>query len=629
MPRLVLPDPPNDARSQALVLLVVAAVIAVPGTGALLPTDPAAGPPGGGPLSTEATPRTIWNRPSLERDGLPGLARAATLHQFGGLAIEGASPASPDHPSTQAALEALWRQHGGGPLPSKLDHAGPTSPQVDATLAALVEAFLAYDGATGRSFAGTDLPTHRSDGLDRSGLHPAAGARDRIAGTLVEGSSRPGPDPVDQDPGPAAKLAPVRSAQIHLVETAIDLAAAVDEAGASTAPTSVDLCPTLALDLAGEDSTYETACRLIVDVGGNDTYLNNAGGSNLFFGQCDPEATGVAAAVVDLSGDDRYGDPASPRSCGANGGGYHGAGALVDLAGDDIYAGNATGVNGGGFRGAGMLVDQQGDDKYRAGVGVSCRNCTVGARGVNGGALWGTGLLLDGTGADTYQAGVGVTCAGSCDVGVRGANGGGSLGTGALLDGSGPDTYQVGANVTCGTPCEAGTLAVNGGGFGGDGLLADRTGDDVYDAGVGVTCGADCNVGDSGVNGGGWFGTGRLVDSSGSDTYRAGVGVACDRSCEIGSFGANGGAGAGTGLLWDGSGDDAYQAGADVDATCPNCTVGSVGVNGGGWFADAMLLDVSGRDSYADNEGGTGTDRTVVPKGSVGAQVDADDPSAS
>jgi len=93
-----------------------------------------------------------------------------------------------------------------------------------------------------------------------------------------------------------------------------------------------DGCPALALDLAGQDSTYPTDCALIVDLGGNDHYRNNAGGT----------AGGVlaggfaAAAVVDLAGDDTYGDPTRER-LGVIGGGNTGVGLVVDDGGNDTY----------------------------------------------------------------------------------------------------------------------------------------------------------------------------------------------------------------------------------------------------------------------------------------------------
>ncbi|MGH2625420.1 MAG: hypothetical protein ACRDHY_02070 [Anaerolineales bacterium] len=41
-----------------------------------------------------------------------------------------------------------------------------------------------------------------------------------------------------------------------------------------------------------------------------------------------------------------------------------------------------------------------------------------------------------------------------------------------------------------------------------------------------------------------------------------------------------------------------------------------------------LVLDAGGTDTYSDTNSpsGTGTDRTVVPKGVLGAQVDSDDP---
>ena len=95
----------------------------------------------------------------------------------------------------------------------------------------------------------------------------------------------------------------------------------------------------------------------------------------------------------------------------------------------------------------------------------------------------------------------------------------------------------------------------------------------------------------------------------GNDSYFAGAG------------GVNGGSWVGSGFLFDGGGDDNYvadQDGANGQADpVLGCFVGCLYNHAAG-----LLLDKGGRDNYADNAGGTGADRTVVPKGLVGAQVD-------
>ncbi|HWG91523.1 MAG TPA: hypothetical protein VNZ52_11810, partial [Candidatus Thermoplasmatota archaeon] len=162
----------------------------------------------------------------------------------------------------------------------------------------------------------------------------------------------------------------------------------------------------LALDLSGEATTYTRDYILAVDLGGDDRYVNNAGGSSWNTLSDRPcrhweEVTWRASALVDLRGNDTYGDPKHPRLCGVNGGAAKGTGILIDLAGNDLYHGSIMGVNGGAWVGMGFLYDAAGNDLYSAG-----------SNGVNGGAdgnLAGVylgfarGELLDLSGNDTYR----------------------------------------------------------------------------------------------------------------------------------------------------------------------------------------------------------------------------------
>lgn len=265
--------------------------------------------------------------------------------------------------------------------------------------------------------------------------------------------------------------------------------------------TPFQVSPWLSVSTGDNDDTYTTDFVLVIDEAGDDTYTNNAGGSNLHGGLCELGAVtpSPAAALVDLEGIDHY---TSGRSCGANGGGA----AL----------------------GAGFLYDGEGDDEYVAGE--------FGTNG--GGDFGGLGFLFDGSGTDRYEAGRG------------GTNGGGAAGVGLLVDGGGGDRYTAG---------------------------------------------------DAGTNGGAQLGVGGLVDLGGGDVYIAGA------------IGTNGGAGGGFGFLLDGGGNDTY-------------TADTLGVNGGAGAGSGLLLDAGGLDTYLDGDGGSGTNKTVVPKGAVGAQVDVVSP---
>lgn len=339
----------------------------------------------------------------------------------------------------------------------------------------------------------------------------------------------------------------------------------------------------------GVDDVYVTDFAVLIDRCGNDTYLNNAGGSSLNGGTCATDPGNASAAVlVDLRGDDSY---ASGRSCGANGGGFNGVGVLVDKGGNDTYIAGSFGTNGGGHQGLGLLIDVPGEIDARASVDVrifpnvkvtvtfsqsenlfSNDQYHATAFGTNGGGSLGAGFLVDFAGNDLYNAtGFGV-------------NGGGyQHGSGHLVDGGGDDTYR-------------GTRdGVNGGAStAASGMLIDTGGSDHYAATVG-----------RGSNGGGFFveAHGLLVDLSGNDIY------------DGGSFAVNGAAFGGGGALLDLQGNDVY-----VGSQIANGAAES-GISGGD--ARGILLDARGTDSYNDGTAaGTGTDITQVPKGTFGMQVD-------
>lgn len=241
----------------------------------------------------------------------------------------------------------------------------------------------------------------------------------------------------------------------------------------------IDLAPALGLDLEGGPTQYTTDYALVVDVGGSDSYYNNAGGSVVVAGGCSNLGTGGAAAVIDLAGNDRYwpregGNPnAGYRACATTGGGYGGAGFLMDLGGHDQYDAGDVATNGGAVQGVGFLLDAEGNDVYDAG-----------GYGTNGGAhAEGVGLLIDVSGHDRY------------DAGESGTNGGANTGVAMLLDGDGSDAY------------EADAIATNGGARSGTAILVDVAGNDRYKAR------------DLSVNGGANKAAALLFDLGGSDRY--------------------------------------------------------------------------------------------------------------
>lgn len=292
-------------------------------------------------------------------------------------------------------------------------------------------------------------------------------------------------------------------------------------------------------------NSYEKDAALIVDLGGDDNYRNNAGGGM--------HVPGRVALVLDCAGNDRY----ESKKEGVQGSGVLGVGVLVDLAGDDSYlAGNLS--QGCGQMGFGLLVDRAGKDKYDGG-GV-----------VQGAGQFGIGLLQDDAGDDDFKATI-------CAQGF-----GGPAGLGLLRDYKGNDKYFAGGkypdtvrdkskflSMSQGFgyglrhtgQTEQGGLAIVGFVMGGVGLLLEGAGDDVYDGGV-FSQGA-----------GYWYALGMLADESGNDTYKA-VRYSQGASAHLGA-----------GLLGDFWGNDSYTSWG-VSQACAHD------------FSVAMLLDYLGNDNY-------------------------------
>lgn len=389
-------------------------------------------------------------------------------------------------------------------------------------------------------------------------------------------------------------------------------------------------------DASGTNGGAEIGAGLLIDGAGTDTYDGGSRATNggaylgtgflldasqardLYLTADGVYGTGVgkngggASAgtgfLFDEGGDDWYvgGDS------GSNGGGWYGVGFLIDVSGDDQFDGGENGVNGAGWAlppgshfiarseippGAGFLVDLSGDDNY-----------TSEKFGTNGGCYIGSSFLFDGEGDDFFHANGGG--------GVNGGAGGKAKGLcpAFFMNQGGDDQYITEFDGDIESPSNPRVSQFHGGdgangGVGGVGGLTfffEIGGDDFYQAHK------------RGVNGGGMGGMALLLDTSGHDTYEGtsqgvnGGGYTYGNLPTDAGFGL-GSSGPGVGFLFDLSGDDTYIA------------HGASGTNGGtsGPGAFGLLYDRGGLDTYEDNEGGSGTDVTVMPKGLFGAQIDA------
>jgi hypothetical protein len=555
-----------------LAVFAVLCLLTLPALGA--PASPAPSPfdavrarldavPAGSPVaSLVAQERANVGLADSFRDALalPASGRTAALLGLAGGKAARVPPVAFDRPSV--ALASLAESRGVAVDASRLavldDH--PLAPQ----LLAVADRFLRFQDAAQAAYG--PLATAVAPDLDALAQQMDA-APDWMPEQAIAFAASSQVPPVSPD-----AFASLLDARAALIRASADLAEAAQavQAGPRASAAQVAVPPAFAIDLDGADSTYTEDIVLTVDVGGNDLYLNNAGGSNIdpLHLRCPNLPTGSTAAgagaLIDLGGDDRH---ESWRNCGINGGGRLGAGFLYDAGGRDTYFVSSGGTNGGGWMGLGFLYDGgAGADNYTAYASTG----RLGVWGVNGGGMGtGDGFLLDEGGPDTYVAGVG------------GTNGGGYLegGRGILVD-SGAESDLFSAD----------WLGTNGGGnYAGAGALLDGGGDDTYLSSTYIQFGY-------GTNGGGSAGTGLLYDAGGSDTYSA-----------LDS-GTNGGANAGIGLLLDESGNDHYTA---------TSTTG----NGAAFGGLGLLWDRSGADTYSDGLVNC-TDCDVVPKGIVGAQLD-------
>lgn len=285
------------------------------------------------------------------------------------------------------------------------------------------------------------------------------------------------------------------------------------------------------------DNVYEQDALLIVDLGGNDRYLNGAGASRVGH---------PFSMVIDFSGDDVYLSGADH----AQGAGVLGGGFLIDLGGDDRYLAESF-AQGAGVLGVGMLIDTGGRDEYR------CHAFCQGA------GFLGVGLIAESGGNDQYNAAVL-------------AQGFGFIrGLGLMLEGGGDDRYFAGGVYPDNREPGKAYLSLSqgfgyglrpwndlAGASGGIGILDDARGNDKY-------------LGDYFSQGAGyWYGLGILNDSAGHDLYTAG------------RYSQGAGIHLAAGILNDANGDDLYLARYGVSQGC------------GHDLAVGFLLDNGGNDRY-------------------------------
>ncbi len=327
-----------------------------------------------------------------------------------------------------------------------------------------------------------------------------------------------------------------------------------NNAGASNKEIPVSVC----IDFSGNDvynaansfaqGTGRFGVGLLADCGGNDKYL----GQNFSQGSC---LFGVGL-LLDNNGDDFYGGHVLNQGVG-----FFGAGLLSDLKGSDVYFSGQYAQGVGFTKGFGALIDACGNDFYFAGgkypdfrdpeksfqsmsqgmgMGIRPEETVVGASG-------GIGILIDQKGNDRYHG----------DYFSQGS--GYYFSLGLLHDNEGTDKYY------------AGRYAQGAGIHSAIGLLEDTSGDDTYECSFGVSqgCGHDTGIG-------------FLVDYSGDDAYRSATssqGIGLEK---------------GMGILADFCGNDGYRANDNSQGfSSPSKTEDIIGIG--------MLIDNQGnRDTFHD-----------------------------
>ncbi len=363
----------------------------------------------------------------------------------------------------------------------------------------------------------------------------------------------------------------------------------------------------LVIDTGGDDTYLNTPANqssanwlsVVLDTAGNDRYLSDPAlgasrvdqfaGRRVGRGRPGPGAAALGiVALFDADGNDLY------RSHLASfGSATFGVAYLRDQAGDDVYDSYAD-AQGYARHGVGVLEDKQGDDRYR---------CFTTSQGC--GLPSGFGALIDRAGRDSYtaddktldfpspqSADHNVSLAQGAGYGIRGDFLYGNSvmgGVGLLHDLAGDDQYSCGV------------FGQGVGYWGGVGFLWDDAGDDRSD-GVWYVQGASAHFGvgyyeDGGGNdltvatmnmaqgAGHDFGTGFFLDRAGNDTRQA-------PNLSLGAGNENG-----IGVYLDLLGDDTVSARGTTLGSSNAATKGSLREFS---FGLGLYLDLQGQDTYPE-----------------------------
>ncbi len=307
------------------------------------------------------------------------------------------------------------------------------------------------------------------------------------------------------------------------------------------------------------DDLYKGDYLLIVDFGGNDTYLLKD--RDKFKSLQRP-----VTAIIDYSGNDNY--IAGNYNLGGT---AFGVNILIDYSGDDNYIAKNVSL-GAALFGVGILSDFAGNDSYKGDTFTQAS------------AAFGFGLLLDYSGSDSY---------------ISNSNSQGfasTSGFAALLDKAGDDSYLAQSKYLDNLRYEnrytsfsqGASLGVRPFAAGGIAYLIDNAGNDVY----------KCDVFGQGVAY--WFGLGGLIDKAGDDRYLSH------------QYAQGSGIHFGFGLLMDYAGNDNYQTfsvsqgcghdfgfGSLIDfAGNDRYTADNLSLGGGNANAVSLFMDLKGNDSY-------------------------------
>lgn len=317
-------------------------------------------------------------------------------------------------------------------------------------------------------------------------------------------------------------------------------------------------------------NVYTEDAALILDLGGDDMYLNNAAGTR-------PGMN--VAVVIDWDGNDVY----ISRDNFSQGAGVLGGGFLIDLSGSDAFN-SPDGSQGTGFFGIGFLYHRGGNSFFTS------RSFSQGA------GQMGIGYLLNIGGDDVYV----------CSEYGQGI--GFFRGAGVLIDTTGNDYYILGGLEPDFRDPARSTVSI-GQGFG-KGIRPDKDRDGVA-GGIGILIdkeGNDTYIADYFAQGAAYYyGIGILNDMQGNDRYISGrysqgagihssVGIFIENDGDdfyYASYGVAQGMGHdyGVGYFEDRHGDDHYKGGTLSQGAATN---GGIGI----------IIDLQGKDNYVCGNNG-------------------------